>query len=189
MDKQSDLTLAGYQVLLRPVAEQHLEQLRLWRNSKHVKQYMLTQEEITQEQQLAWFAHISRSNNQLHFVIEYRDQLIGSCNIKIRGNHSNINDATHFELGLYIGEPKYLANIIAFAPTLVLNDYCFSTLSAEKLYAVVKPENQPALRYNQKLGYQVTTQNGLIELTLTKSDYQQHSHLIKRLLDRPNKQN
>lgn len=189
MNNQFNLPLKGYQVLLKPVTEQHLEQLRLWRNSEHVKQYMLTQDKITQEQQLAWFSHISRSRNQKHYVIEYRQQLIGSCNLKVRGNPVDIEEATHFEIGLYIGEPKYLANIVAFAPTLVLNDYCFSTLKAEVLHAVVKPENQAALRYNQKLGYQKASQTGLIELTLNESDYQKSSQIIKRLLDRPAKKN
>jgi RimJ/RimL family protein N-acetyltransferase len=169
------------------VEKQHLEQLRFWRNSVHVKQFMLTQDEITQEQQLAWFAHICRAQNQKHYVIEYRQKLIGSCNLKVRGNSVDIKDAKHFEIGLYIGEPKYLANIIAFAPTLVLNDYCFSTLSAELLHAVVKPENQAALRYNQTLGYQKASQTGLIELTLNELDYQKSSQTIKRLLDRPAK--
>lgn len=187
MNNQLNTPLEGYQVLLKPVTKQHLEQLRLWRNSEHVRRFMLTQDEITQEQQLAWFAHICRSQNQKHYVIEYRQQLIGSCNLKVMGNTVDIQEAKHFEIGLYIGEPKYLANIIAFAPALVLNDYCFTTLNAELLHAVVKPENQAALRYNQRLGYQKASQTELIELTLNESDYQKSSQIIKRLLDRPAK--
>ena len=191
MDRVLEQTLAGYQVVLVPVNEQHLQLLRQWRNSEHVKQFMLTQDEITWEQQLAWFAHIRRARNQKHYVIQYRQQLIGSCNIKVRGNCTDIEGAKHFELGLYIGEAKYLANIIAFAPTLVLNDFCFKQLNAEQLHAVVKPENHAALRYNEKLGYKVTDHNtyqtGVIELTLTEADYQNHSRMIKRLLDRPTK--
>ena len=179
--------LNGYQVSLLPVKLEHLDQLRRWRNSDHVKQHMLTRETITEEQQLAWFAHISRSTNQQHYVIEYRDQLIGSCNIKVRGALADINLAQHYELGLYIGELQFIGNIIAFAPTLVLNDYCFTILHADTLFAVVKAENQAALRYNQKLGYQVERSDDLIELTLTKEDYQQQSQLLKRLLDRPSR--
>ncbi|MDM7860148.1 GNAT family N-acetyltransferase [Alteromonas sp. ASW11-36] len=178
-------TLHGYQISLRPVVRGDIEQLRIWRNSEHVKQFMLSDNDITKEQQLAWFEHIQRAHNQWHFVIEYRHQAIGSCNIKTRGKAADISTAKHFELGLYIGEQRYLGNIIAFAPTLLMADYCFSELQAKQLYAVVKPENAAALRYNEKLGYAVVHRGDIIEMWLRQSDYEVHSKPLKSLLNRP----
>ena len=50
--------LKGYQVCLRSVTKADLEQLRQWRNDPWVKQFMLTQQNISDEQQLAWFHKI-----------------------------------------------------------------------------------------------------------------------------------
>ncbi|MBT0584948.1 GNAT family N-acetyltransferase [Alteromonas oceanisediminis] len=187
MDSVMPSRLCGYQVTLISVTEAHLEQLRAWRNSAHVKQYMLTQDNITPEQQLAWFAHVSRATNQHHYLIEYRDRLIGSCNLKTRGNASHIAQADHFELGLYIGDADYMGNLIAFAPTLVLNDFCFNALKAACLHAVVKPENQAAMRYNQQLGYVVVKSDGVVELSLTQERYEGCSKPLKQLLSRQRK--
>lgn len=177
-------TLSGYHVTLRPVGRDDIEQLRLWRNAEHVKQFMLSEDNISVEQQIAWFKHIQRANNQWHFVIEYKQQKIGSCNIKTRGKAADIITAKHFELGLYIGEQRYLGNIVAFAPTLLINDFCFNSLQATALHAVVKAENASALRYNSKLGYSVVHDGKIVELSLSKADYEQSSAPLKSLLNR-----
>ncbi|WP_100655834.1 GNAT family N-acetyltransferase [Alteromonas flava] len=177
--------LVGYQVTLRNVEVSDLEQLRAWRNSEHVKRFMLTTNNISCEQQHAWFEHIGRATNQIHFVIEYRGGAIGSCNIKTRGQGVDINNAEHFELGLYIGDQRYAGNLVAFSPTLVMNDYCFSELNAKLLHAVVKSDNVAALRYNEQLGYTVTQQGDLVDLILTEQNYAHHAKGLKALLKRP----
>ena len=176
--------LKGYQVCLRSVTKADLEQLRQWRNDPWVKQFMLTQQNISAEQQLAWFHKIKADMTQHHFVIEYKQQPIGSANIRSRGINVPLTEARIIEPGLYIGEPKYRQNILAFAPTLLLNDYCFQELNAEKLVAVVKPDNQAALHYNEKLGYKVDRQDELIHISLTESSYQASTTAIKALLSR-----
>lgn len=178
------LTLSNYSVTLRTVAQADIEQLRVWRNSQHVRRFMLSDELITPEQQQAWFEHIQRAQNQHHFVIEYKGKPIGSCNIKTRGHEPRLQSAQHFECGLYIGEAKYNGNIIAFAPTLVMNDYCFDKLKAKRLHAVVKSDNTAALRYNEKLGYQVVVNGDLIEIELDRANYERSSATLKQFLNR-----
>ena len=96
-----------------------------------------------------------------------------------------MNKAKEFELGLYIGDERYAGNIIAFAPVLLMNDYCFAQLGADCIHAVVKAENQAALRYNLKLGYQVEQTSELICLRLTQQNYVEHTKQLKQLLNRP----
>ncbi|WJG10573.1 GNAT family N-acetyltransferase [Aliiglaciecola sp. LCG003] len=177
-------TLEGYGVKLRPVGADDLEQLRQWRNDPQVSQFMLSQKPISAEQQSAWFAHIQRATNQLHFVIEYKGSAIGSANIKTRGGVKSLSGAHSIEPGLYIGEPKYRQNIIAFSPTLLLNDYCFDVLKCQHLRAIVKANNQAALNYNQKLGYRTVQSGDLIEIELNFEDYQRCSVTLKSLLSR-----
>ncbi len=176
--------LQGYGVVLRAIEVNDLETLRTWRNDPQVSQFMLSQEPITAEQQSAWYAHIQRAHNQQHFVIEYKGQAIGSANVKTRGIAENLLHAQTLEPGLYIGEAAYRQNIVAFAPTLLLNDYCFETLGCKRLRAVVKAENQAALNYNQKLGYRIVEHGDLIEIELNFEDYQTHTRMLKGLLSR-----
>ena len=180
--KQNVDTLTGYQVTLRPVELSDLDMLRQWRNSPQVSQYMLSQSIITQEQQLAWFKKIERDDSQQHFMIGYKDSLIGSLNIKSKLVGESLAQASVIEPGLYIADDRYRSNIIAFSPTLLINDYCFEQLNCDKLVAVVKPDNHAALNYNTKLGYKVVKHGELIEIELNFDDYQDHSKSLKALL-------
>lgn len=184
--------MQGYQIRLRQVTQADLSQLRSWRNDPEISQYMLSQKPISMEQQQAWFRKIARDPRQQHFVIEYKGKPIGSANISLKVGDS-LTDASVIEPGLYIADSRYRGNLLAFAPTLLLNDYCFLQLSASSLYAKVKASNQAALNYNQKLGYQRKQSNKLmakplddelIEIELQPTTYQAHSAMLKGLLSR-----
>lgn len=177
-------SLNGYQVRLRPVENSDLETLRRWRNDPSVSQFMLSQTHISQEQQQAWFKKIQRDMSQQHYIVEYKMVPIGSLNIKSRGAVEAIDCATIIEPGLYIAEPNYRNNILAFAPTLLINDYCFEQLGCDKLAAVVRADNQAALNYNLKLGYKIVEQGDLIEIELNFDDYRAQSKTLKSFLSR-----
>ncbi|GAA6185383.1 MULTISPECIES: GNAT family N-acetyltransferase [Alteromonadaceae] len=181
--------LRGYQVSLREVQESDLPLLRAWRNDPEVSQFMISQAEISEEQQSAWFRKVSRDPSQQHFMIVYKDQDIGSLNIKSRVLGKPLTQAHTIEPGLYIGAAKYRNNIIAFSPTLLINDYCFESLKCKKLVARVKSDNQAALNYNLKLGYQIVNQGDLIEISLNFEDYQRDSKTLKALLSRTPRKN
>lgn len=181
------MRLTGYQVELRTVNAEDLDMLRAWRNDPAISQFMLSQETISKEQQRAWFHKIQRDPSQRHFIILYKSCPIGSANIKTRGIGKSLNEATTIEPGLYIADERYRQNMLAFAPTLLLNDYCFEVLGARKLKAVVRKENDAAIKYNQKLGYKTESSGELIEVSLNLEDYQSHSKLIKSLLSRQNR--
>lgn len=181
------MILSGYQVELRTVESADLDMLREWRNDPAVSQHMLSQEQITQEQQQAWFNKIQRDPSQQHFIIIYKKQPIGSANVKSRGIGMPLEAAAAIEPGLYIADERYRNNVLAFAPTLLLNDYCFETLGAEKLLAVVKRTNSAALNYNEKLGYKIESKGELVEISLIFEDYQSQTKQIKALLSRQNR--
>ena len=177
--------LSGYQIQLKPMQQADIEQVRLWRNDPEVAQHMLSQDEISAEQQQAWFNKISVDKRQQHFVIFYKDKPIGAANIKAYYQGENLENARAIEPGLYIADERYRGNIVAFSPTLLLNDYCFEVLGVQKLVAVVKASNVAALNYNLKLGYKVENAGDLLEISLNYADYQQHSKTLKALLNRP----
>lgn len=183
------MKLEGYQITMRPVAEGDLDMLRCWRNDPQISQQMISQDEITAEQQLAWFKRIENDASQKHFIIHYKGTPIGSANIKTRGIGHTLETAKAIEPGLYIADEKYRNNILAFAPTLLINDYCFYTLGVSTLKAVVKASNHAAINYNRKLGYQVEKEGDLVEISLNEEDYLSCTRQLKGLLSRNNNRN
>lgn len=186
-------SLSGYGVTLIPVAEEHLEQLRCWRNDPAISEFMLTKEEITAEQQLSWFQSLAEKPYQKHFVISYKHKAIGAANIKEQYRQpitnkrevENADTELRLEPGIYLGEEKFRKNVLAFSPSLVLLDYCFDELKVSSLFATVHRENSAALNYNQKLGYKVVDENDeWLSIMLTPEDYASATTAIKRFLSK-----
>lgn len=176
-------TLEGFKVLLNPVSQSDLEQLREWRNSHEIAQFMVSQEVISRQQQQAWFERISVDPCQQHWVISFRGKAIGSANIKSLDGLP-LRSSTLIEPGIYIADEKLRGNIIAFSPSLVMLDYCFGILGVNKVKAHVKDDNTSALNYNKQLGYKVVSEGKLTEIELTAADYFEATHQIKKLLSR-----
>lgn len=184
-DHADGVVVEGYQVTLRPVEAQDLEQLRAWRNQLSIRQQMLSDQTITHEQQQAWFAKMIADPRQLHWIIEYRGRPIGSTNVKATQVRQQIATATTLEPGLYIGDAAYQGNMIAFAPTLAMYDYCFDYLAVTQFSAIVKRTNHAAINYNVKLGYQIVESGDLVSLQLQRDAYVTQTKQIKQLLSRP----
>jgi UDP-4-amino-4,6-dideoxy-N-acetyl-beta-L-altrosamine N-acetyltransferase len=183
----------GYHISMRKIEFKDIELARQWRNLPHVRNMMLDTAEITAEQQQEWFQKVSQRSDQWHFMIEYQSKPIGVANIK--SNDANITVGTKVEIGLYIGEEAYRDNMIAFAPNLLLIDFCFEQLKLVELSAVVKEDNDKAMQYNYALGYRVDESeslnnthrdkdNQLIKLKLTQDDYSISTRMVKAFLER-----
>ncbi|WP_102795731.1 GNAT family N-acetyltransferase [Bowmanella denitrificans] len=183
------MELSGYQVVLRDIQAEDLELIRAWRNDPEVSRFMLSQERISAEQQQAWFSKILKDNTQRHWLICYKDKPIGVANIKTVHKGDSIETAKVLEPGLYIADNRYRGNILAFSPTLLINDYCFERLGTELLQARVKADNTAALKYNAKLGYKQLAKDDLIELCLDYQSYRVASESIKALLGRTKRSN
>ncbi len=184
-----NVTLSGYQVTLEPLTEDVIMQLLAWRNSDFIRQKMVSSDTITEAQQRAWFNNVQADPHQCHWVVRYKGNPIGTTNLKTLAGDSaaSVFDAAVVEPGLYIGDPAYQGNILAFSPTLVLYDYCFDCLKINALQATVKADNHAALHYNEKLGYEMVAQSDdgdWITLRITRKDYKQATTSIKRFLSR-----
>ena len=177
-------SLSAYQVELLPMTQAHQGLLRSWRNQDEIRRQMLSDDLISEEQQQAWFKKTQLDPKQLHWVIKFRDQLIGATNVKSLETGNSVAEASLLEPGLYIGERRYQGNIIAFAPTLAMYDFCFDQLGTKRFRAVVKRSNQNALSYNQKLGYVIVEDEELMVLELDVENYRQATAPIKQFLSR-----
>lgn len=176
--------LSGFGVDLIPMNFEHQDVVRSWRNQDEIRQQMLDDQKISEEQQLTWFNKMSQDPKQLHWVIRFRDALIGATNVQSLEDKKPASEASLLAPGLYIGERRYQGNIVAFAPTLVMYDFCFQHLSTQVFRAVVKADNHNALKYNQKLGYELTVEDELCVLELNQERYQQATAPIRQFLSR-----
>ncbi|MBU2977945.1 GNAT family N-acetyltransferase [Alteromonas sp. C1M14] len=179
--------IEAYQVRLRPITVADLTCLRQWRNSAFVREKMVSTGLISHEQQLAWYKKIATDPSQMHWVIEYRDTPIGAVNVKVFEDDDSVTSAKILEPGLYIGEPRYQGNIVAFAPTLALYDYCFSVFHTQQFHASVKADNEAAIKYNQQLGYETVSRGQFVTLSLQKACYERQTVTLKSLLSRTGK--
>ncbi len=180
-------TISEFSVELRPLQRQQLEMLRQWRNDPVIAAPMLQQQLISAEMQQQWFAHVQNDKHQAQFVIYYKNEAIGACNLK-SADGLELSQSATIESGFYLAHPRFRGTLLAFFPALALNQYCFGRLNCKTLLAQVKLSNSAALRFNEKLGYQrqpnnVTVQTGseltgfenveLAVFTLTNENHQQ----------------
>lgn len=149
--------IEAYGVTLTPVQSEDLALLREWRNRPDISAQMLDQRPISEEAQLRWFERVRVDPSQQHFVIRYKNEPVGACNLK-QPEGQPVSSSTVFESGFYLADPRFRGSMLAFFPALALNQYCFQTLGCTTLLAHVKPDNLAALRFNQQLGYQATIQ-------------------------------
>jgi RimJ/RimL family protein N-acetyltransferase len=182
------LKLQGYQVELRAIKEEDLERVRNWRNDPGISGFMLSQSIISPVQQQAWFERIRKAQDQCHWLIYYKNEPVGAANIKSAQAAVPLQQAESIEPGLYIADSRYKGNILAFAPSLLIADYCFERLGVNQLKARVKPENQAAIKYNQRLGYDIESTGELVTMVLTQQAYTQATQAVKALLSRPRQQ-
>lgn len=184
----NNVTITKYQVTLTPIAKVHQSILRQWRNTPDIQRQMLSTHNISEAEQMAWFERINTLDSEWHWVVAYKGELVGSTNIRSVTKGESVNIAKTLEAGLYIGETRYKNNILAFAPTLAMYDFCFSEFETQEFKAVVKATNTAAMHYNQKLGYKVVstdTEKSVITMSLTYDDYQRSTTTLKQLLSRP----
>ena len=180
-------TFSAYQVELRPMAQSHQSLIRTWRNQDEIREQMLDSELISEAQQQKWFEKTQFNTQQLHWIISFRGQFIGVTNVKSLLECKTAAESELLEPGLYIGERRFQGNIVAFAPTLAMYDFCFEQLAAQKFRAIVKRSNQNAMKYNQTLGYQVVEHGSLCVMELERDNYLHASAPLRQFLSRRRK--
>lgn len=134
-------------IVLRRLALEHLETVRVWRNDPAVSQWLVFQGQIAPEQQRQWFDKLDQSIH-FYYVIEYHSKPIGLVNLK------NFDTATATaEGGIFIGEQCFQNGMLAFAALLAMYDFGFDILDLKDIRAFIMRDNCRAIRLNQALGF------------------------------------
>lgn len=172
------IDIHNYNIHLRPLAREDIEQVRTWRNSEHVRSNMIYNRIISAEEQESWFDAL---DNKQHYYIIFKDAVnIGVINVK------NIDEKMSTgEAGIFIGDLRFTESPIALHAILALMDHYFDVLHFDSLEAKVLNENATALFMNHKLGYQTTHEDTICKhLRVTRDDYHNATSQFRALLSK-----
>ena len=145
---------AGYQnILIRPLEENDIEKLRVWRNDDSQTKYLRKIDTITPEMQKKWYDNYLKDQNVIAFAIDETEQLkrmVGSVSLY----HFNGKVA---EIGrIQIGDMEARGKGIGGKSFVLAMQIGFRQLGLEKITASVHRENAAAYKSYMKIGFCVT---------------------------------
>lgn len=157
-----------------------IELLRQRRNDPAIGQFMIFRDEISPEQQLAWFNRVDNREN-LFGTVYWEGKFIGLTNLK------NIDAATcSAEGGMIIWDPEHQNSLVPFRAALVGTDLAFWEYGFESITARVLQSNTRALRFNRALGYvfeEVPDRDGALLGKVTANQYWRATLGLRKVLD------
>jgi len=181
ISKQYSTTFAAHMIIskgnivFRRLVHSDIELVRNWRNSSDVSQFMEYREHITPEMQEAWYKSINNNQN-LYFVIEYKNEKIGLINGK------DIDwDNMSMETGVFIAEKKFLNTEVPLLVILIFGELGVMTFGL-KAYAHILKTNERAKRYNKLIGFKLCENQEDVEnqlYVMTKESYAKKAKLIR----------
>ena len=134
--------------LLRSATEDDLEQLRLWKNAN--RQFFFHQEEISEEQQKAWFYSYQKRSYDLMFMTEFECQPFGCMGIRWQDKNWDIYN-------IILGKQNFGKQGLMGKSFQTMLSYAYSLKSTSITLKVLK--TNPAAAWYQKQGFRITEDN------------------------------
>jgi len=139
-------------VYLRPLAENDIEQLRMWRNNTTNTKFLRQVGEITPKMQKQWYQKYLQNNDELIFAIDeihHLHRLVGSVSLYNFKNNSA-------EIGkILIGDPDAHGRGMGRKSFIIALLIGFQCLGLTKITCSVHPDNISAYRSYTKIGFQI----------------------------------
>ena len=134
---------------LRPLDEEHIEDLRVWRNDKEQTKYLRQIGHISPEMQKSWFENYKTDKDIIAFAIyetETLNKIVGS--VSLYNFRDNIIEFGKFQ----IGSPDAHGRGIGKIATIMACKMGF-VLGAKKIDASVHVDNAPAKSIYYGIGF------------------------------------
>jgi len=148
-----------------------LELVRIWRNSKHVSQYMYTNHHITREEHQRWLENLKIKNTAKAWIIRCDEKPIGIVSLS---NIDYRNKTT--EWGFYIADESMRGKGVGSTALYKLMKYVFDEMNFNKMYTKVLGNNRVAIKLYEKFGFK---KKGMLEKTLFRNGRRIHVFLME----------
>ena len=169
-----------YGITISRLTLAEIETLRRWRNHPEIAQFMIFREEISAEQQLAWFSSVDNRNN-LYGAVYWRDEFVGLTSLR------NIDhEQCSAEGGMIIWGEEHQNSLVPFRAALVGTDLAFWGYGFQLITARVLASNKRAIRFNRALGYKFAAPDaeGIVTCSLSNPDYWPATLELRAVIDR-----
>lgn len=139
-------------VELKPLIEDNIENLRIWRNNAEQTKFLRKIGVITPEMQKCWFENYLDNERDITFGIYETDELnrlVGSLSIyDIEGNRAEIGK-------IQIGDSEAHGRGIGRISLVIAMKIGFELLGLEEIYASVHQDNIAARSNDLKIGFKI----------------------------------
>lgn len=162
-------------IVFKPLSEENLEMIRIWRNSDDVRLFMQYQKIITEQQQKEWFQKLDQSIN--YYFITYQNEVpFGVYNIKDIDFTKGMG-----ETGSYLKNRDFWEGDASMRGVLSIIIFAFEVLKLNSLKSHVLKKNKRALVYNEQIGFKIQNlydESISFELILKKEDFYTNKKII-----------
>lgn len=135
-------------IKLEPLQQEDLEMIRNWRNSKFVSDYMYTDQHISEEDQLKWFAKIGNDESCEYWLITFKDKKLGVAGIH---DISPVLDSCYWTM--YLGDTSLRGAGIGKKVEFNILQYVLETRGLNKLRCEVFESNDKVIKMHEKFGF------------------------------------
>ena len=141
------------------ITQDDLECVRHWRNSEHVKKWLLSDGYITQKMHYDWFLNRSHRNDYVFYV---KNQRVGLISIYAQDEiHKNCR------IGYYIGDEQYLQKGYGSILEFVTLEIVFQDLKLHRIWDFVLGDHQKVLNMHWRFGFE---KEGIMRQHMFKND-------------------
>jgi UDP-4-amino-4,6-dideoxy-N-acetyl-beta-L-altrosamine N-acetyltransferase len=163
-------------ITFKPLSEDNLEMVRIWRNSDDVRLFMQYQEIITTDQQQTWFQKLDKSTN--FYYVAYQNEIpFGVYNIKDVDFNIGIG-----EPGVFLKSRNIWETDCSMRGSIAILKFAFEILKLNSLKSNVLKSNKKVLAYNQQMGFEINEKvdnNISFELLLSKDNFYANKKIIR----------
>lgn len=168
-------------VTVRPIGENDIEKLRLWRNNQEIKKFLSPIPEISKEMQQNWYHAYLKDPNIITYAIDERSELnrmIGSVSLY------DFNGLIARAGKIVIGDPAARGKNLGFWGESLALYIGYQKLGIRQFKAEVHEENIPSQKMHQKLGFRCVGKHKFCtfgfedDFVVMKSDFEKLHHFL-----------
>ena len=175
---KTNMKIIHQNMILRTITKDDIEQIRLWRNSEAVNQYLVTRKTVEQHEQNEWFDSLDPSTS-MYFMMEESSMPFGVIYV-----HDVNQEEGSYWGSIFTGDTNYLNTHLPVKAVIMVVEFFFKHLHFERMYSKVHYKNLAALEMDQRMGFKEISREGeFISSQCSKDDFNRHAKaLIKALL-------